>query len=194
MGIWYHDYHSSHYSGIAIIRPDWWVPYTLKLYIRAILFIPFRCNSRTIWNRSLSLQLGCLCCCFIKFACSKHPCLCIVFLRGGQVVLTSVLNLCLTCRNVDVATRQKYVNLVESVKEYGGTVHIFSSMHVSGDRECTTMLLWYALIIVLKVHNLTFVCTELAQLTGIAAILRFPLPELEDAEMDWTNPHFFATC
>jgi stalled ribosome rescue protein Dom34 len=56
-------------------------------------------------------------------------------------VLTSVLNICFTCRNVDVATRQKYVNLVESVKEYGGTVHIFSSLHVSGDRECTTMLL-----------------------------------------------------
>ncbi|GJN01461.1 hypothetical protein PR202_ga18730 [Eleusine coracana subsp. coracana] len=60
-------------------------------------------------------------------------------------------------RNADIATRQKYVNLVESVKKYGGTVHIFSSMHVSGD--------------------------QLAQLTGIAAILRFPLPDLEDIEM-----------
>ncbi|KAL6651563.1 hypothetical protein ACP70R_010488 [Stipagrostis hirtigluma subsp. patula] len=60
-------------------------------------------------------------------------------------------------RNADIATRQKYVNLVESVKKYGGTVHVFSSMHVSGD--------------------------QLAQLTGIAAILRFPLPDLEDIEM-----------
>ncbi|KAL6844110.1 hypothetical protein ACP4OV_025783 [Aristida adscensionis] len=60
-------------------------------------------------------------------------------------------------RNADIATRQKYVNLVESVKKYGGTVHVFSSMHVSGE--------------------------QLAQLTGIAAILRFPLPDLEDIEM-----------
>ncbi|KAF5732142.1 putative pelota [Tripterygium wilfordii] len=60
-------------------------------------------------------------------------------------------------RNADVETRKKYVNLVNSVKDSGGTVHIFSSMHVSGE--------------------------QLAQLTGIAAILRFPLPDLEDIEM-----------
>lgn len=53
--------------------------------------------------------------------------------------------------------RKKYVNLVNSVKGSGGTVHIFSSMHASGE--------------------------QLAQLTGVAAILRFPLPELEDIEM-----------
>lgn len=60
-------------------------------------------------------------------------------------------------RNSDVITRQKYVSLVNSVKNSGGTAHIFSSMHVSGE--------------------------QLAQLTGIAAILRFPLPDLEDIEM-----------
>ncbi|XVF41583.1 hypothetical protein PTKIN_Ptkin01aG0290900 [Pterospermum kingtungense] len=60
-------------------------------------------------------------------------------------------------RNSDVVTRLKYVNLVKSVKDSGGTAHIFSSMHVSGE--------------------------QLAQLTGIAAILRFPLPDLEDIEM-----------
>uniref|UniRef100_A0A7C9CQL6 Protein pelota homolog n=1 Tax=Opuntia streptacantha TaxID=393608 RepID=A0A7C9CQL6_OPUST len=60
-------------------------------------------------------------------------------------------------RSADIATRQKYVNLVKSVKDSGGTAHIFSSMHVSGE--------------------------QLAQLTGIAAILRFPLPDLEDMEM-----------
>lgn len=38
-------------------------------------------------------------------------------------------------RNSDIATRQKYVKFVESVKDSGGTVHIFSSMHVSGERE-----------------------------------------------------------
>ncbi|XP_042514410.1 protein PELOTA 1 isoform X2 [Macadamia integrifolia] len=60
-------------------------------------------------------------------------------------------------RNANVETRKQYVNLVSSVKDSGGTVHIFSSMHVSGE--------------------------QLAQLTGIAAILRFPLPDLEDIEM-----------
>lgn len=44
------------------------------------------------------------------------------------------------CRNTDIASRRKYVNLVESVKKYGGTVHIFSSMHVSGDREYTATI------------------------------------------------------
>ncbi|KFK29276.1 hypothetical protein AALP_AA7G112300 [Arabis alpina] len=60
-------------------------------------------------------------------------------------------------RNSDVKARKKYVNLVESVKDSGGEVFIFSSMHVSGE--------------------------QLAQLTGIAALLRFPLPDLEDIEM-----------
>ncbi|KAJ8562792.1 hypothetical protein K7X08_031244 [Anisodus acutangulus] len=60
-------------------------------------------------------------------------------------------------RSSDVATRKKYANLVDSVKDSGGTALIFSSLHVSGE--------------------------QLAQLTGIAAILRFPLPELEDIEM-----------
>ncbi|XP_060184763.1 protein PELOTA 1 [Lycium barbarum] len=60
-------------------------------------------------------------------------------------------------RSSDVASRKKYANLVDSVKGSGGTALIFSSMHVSGE--------------------------QLAQLTGIAAILRFPLPELEDIEM-----------
>lgn len=60
-------------------------------------------------------------------------------------------------RNSDIATRKKYIGLVNSVKEYGGSVHVFSSMHVSGE--------------------------QLAQLTGIAAILRFPLPDLDDIEM-----------
>jgi len=45
------------------------------------------------------------------------------------------MNILFTHRNADIATRRKYVNLVEGVKKYGGTVHIFSSMHVSGDRE-----------------------------------------------------------
>lgn len=38
-------------------------------------------------------------------------------------------------RSSDVATRKKYANLVDSVKDSGGTALIFSSMHVSGERE-----------------------------------------------------------
>ncbi|KAI3834360.1 hypothetical protein MKX03_030167 [Papaver bracteatum] len=60
-------------------------------------------------------------------------------------------------RNSDVQTRKKYVDLVDSVKDSAGNVHIFSSMHVSGE--------------------------QLTEMTGIAAILRFPLPDLEDIEM-----------
>ncbi|CAN6487259.1 unnamed protein product [Victoria cruziana] len=60
-------------------------------------------------------------------------------------------------RSCDIKTRRKYVNLMDSIKDSGGTAHVFSSMHVSGE--------------------------QLAQLTGIAAILRFPLPDLEDIDM-----------
>lgn len=61
-------------------------------------------------------------------------------------------------RAQDIETRRKYVRLVESVREQNGKVHIFSSMHVSGE--------------------------QLAQLTGCAAILRFPMPDLDDEPMD----------
>ncbi|CAH1998231.1 unnamed protein product [Acanthoscelides obtectus] len=59
-------------------------------------------------------------------------------------------------RCTDVSERKEYVRLVDSVKENGGDVKIFSSLHVSGE--------------------------QLDQLTGIAAILRFPMPELEDSD------------
>ena len=38
-------------------------------------------------------------------------------------------------RNSNTAERKRYVDLVKSVKDSGGTVHIFSSLHVSGERE-----------------------------------------------------------
>lgn len=38
-------------------------------------------------------------------------------------------------RNSDITTRQKFVKLVNSVKDSGGSVHVFSSMHVSGERK-----------------------------------------------------------
>lgn len=47
--------------------------------------------------------------------------------------------------------------LVDAVKGGGGEALIFSSMHVSGE--------------------------QLDKMTGVAALLRFPLPDLEDAEL-----------
>lgn len=58
----------------------------------------------------------------------------------------------------DIQQRKDYVAIVDSVRESGGEVRIFSSMHVSGE--------------------------QLDQLTGIAAILRFPMPELEDSDAE----------
>ncbi|CAG9817495.1 unnamed protein product [Phaedon cochleariae] len=58
----------------------------------------------------------------------------------------------------DVKLRKEYVRLVDSVRESGGDVKIFSSLHISGE--------------------------QLEQLTGIAAILRFPMPELEEEDSD----------
>ena len=63
-------------------------------------------------------------------------------------------------RNRDVEVRRRYTALVESVREAGGEVYVFSAMHASGE--------------------------QLQKLTGIAAVLRFPLPELEDAEIENT--------
>lgn len=60
-----------------------------------------------------------------------------------------------------IATRRRYVELVELVKASNGTVHIFSSAHVTGE--------------------------QLDQLTGVAAILRFPMEEEEDDVMDAEN-------
>jgi len=57
----------------------------------------------------------------------------------------------------NVAKRKKYADLVEGVREAGGEALVFSSMHVSGE--------------------------ALNNLSGVAAILRFPLPELEDQEL-----------
>jgi protein pelota len=74
-------------------------------------------------------------------------------------------------RSSKLSERQKYVALVESVKEHSGEVkydvsvllhcvslscRIFSSSHVSGE--------------------------QLGQMTGVAAILRFPLPELDELD------------
>jgi protein pelota len=57
-------------------------------------------------------------------------------------------------RAQDVSQRRKFVRIVDEVKEFGGDVKIFSSMHVSGEK--------------------------LEQLTGICAVLRFPMQELDE--------------
>jgi protein pelota len=56
-------------------------------------------------------------------------------------------------RAASLAERKKYVALVESVRENSGQVHIFSSLHTSGE--------------------------QLQRLSGIAVILRYPIPDLD---------------
>eukprot|EP00173_Palmaria_palmata_P004882 Plantae.Rhodophyta-Palmaria_palmata.ctg7578.p1 GENE.Plantae.Rhodophyta-Palmaria_palmata.ctg7578~~Plantae.Rhodophyta-Palmaria_palmata.ctg7578.p1 ORF type:complete len:399 (-),score=87.87 Plantae.Rhodophyta-Palmaria_palmata.ctg7578:318-1421(-) len=57
-------------------------------------------------------------------------------------------------RATDIATRKRYVKLVDSVKRDGGDVAIFSTQHVSGVR--------------------------LRDMSGVAALLRFPMPQIHD--------------
>jgi protein pelota len=61
-------------------------------------------------------------------------------------------------RSQNVGERRKWVAIVEEVKSSGGEVLIFSSIHESGK--------------------------QLDQLTGVAAILNFPLPETESEDED----------
>ncbi|PVU85631.1 hypothetical protein BB560_002232 [Smittium megazygosporum] len=57
-------------------------------------------------------------------------------------------------RSPDISKRKTYVNLVQSLSKTRSTVVIFSSLHVSGE--------------------------QLNQLTGVAAILNFPIPDLDE--------------
>jgi len=59
-------------------------------------------------------------------------------------------------RNSNIQTRKQYVTLVEGVRDNGGQVYLLSSMHVSGQ--------------------------QLQQVAGVAAILRFPLQDLDELE------------
>ncbi|XP_074643940.1 protein pelota homolog [Tubulanus polymorphus] len=61
-------------------------------------------------------------------------------------------------RSSDLEKRKRYVALVDSVRDNAGDVKIFSSLHVSGE--------------------------QLGQLSGVAAILRFPIPDPEDFSDD----------
>eukprot|EP01126_Amoeba_proteus_P041403 TRINITY_DN4452_c0_g1_i15.p1 TRINITY_DN4452_c0_g1~~TRINITY_DN4452_c0_g1_i15.p1 ORF type:complete len:120 (-),score=27.41 TRINITY_DN4452_c0_g1_i15:164-523(-) len=61
-------------------------------------------------------------------------------------------------RSQNIKTRATYVDLVQKARENGADVLIFSSLHVSG--------------------------SQLDQLSGIAAILRFPIQEQETSGDD----------
>lgn len=60
-------------------------------------------------------------------------------------------------RASDIKTRKKYVHLVEACRDAGAEVFVFSALHPSGE--------------------------ALGQLSGIAAILRYALPELDDLQV-----------
>eukprot|EP01087_Luapelamoeba_hula_P014035 TRINITY_DN4051_c0_g1_i2.p1 TRINITY_DN4051_c0_g1~~TRINITY_DN4051_c0_g1_i2.p1 ORF type:complete len:489 (-),score=140.36 TRINITY_DN4051_c0_g1_i2:26-1492(-) len=86
-------------------------------------------------------------------------------------------------RSADIAKRRKYIELTESVKSSGGNALIFSTLHVSGER---TFSLQHTHITHTTQHtphtyiHTQHTTTELKQLGGIAAILRFPLPEIDE--------------
>jgi len=84
----------------------------------------------------------------------------------------------------DIATRKRYVALVEAVKATGADVRIFSSLHVSGQRaQAYSDLMsfeFFPPFLFPDFLNRFFLGAELAQLTGAAAVLRFPLPGLDD--------------
>eukprot|EP01127_Copromyxa_protea_P010871 TRINITY_DN2695_c0_g1_i1.p1 TRINITY_DN2695_c0_g1~~TRINITY_DN2695_c0_g1_i1.p1 ORF type:complete len:403 (+),score=79.33 TRINITY_DN2695_c0_g1_i1:11-1219(+) len=61
-------------------------------------------------------------------------------------------------RSQDRKTRDTYVQLIQKARDSGAVVLVFSSLHISG--------------------------AQLDDLTGIAAILRFPMPNLEDSDND----------
>lgn len=61
-------------------------------------------------------------------------------------------------RSLDIEERRKYIGLVEEVKESGGEVEVFSSRHSAGQ--------------------------QLDEISGIAAILKFPVAELEELSDD----------
>lgn len=61
-------------------------------------------------------------------------------------------------RTADPIARKKYAALVDEIEAGGGKSVVFSGAHAAGE--------------------------QLTQLSGIAAILRFPLPQLEDMELE----------
>eukprot|EP00047_Mylnosiga_fluctuans_P011358 m.20910 g.20910 ORF g.20910 m.20910 type:complete len:117 (+) comp3572_c0_seq1:849-1199(+) len=65
-------------------------------------------------------------------------------------------------RSPDPALRRQYVGLVQDCRQAGADVRLFSSMHVSGE--------------------------QLGLLSGVAANLRYPMPEIEDLVVEDAAP------
>lgn len=76
---------------------------------------------------------------------------------AGQQAIDSLLVTDELFRASSPQVRRGYVDLVEDVRANGGTVYVFSSLHVSGQ--------------------------QLQQVSGVAAILRYPLPDLDELEL-----------
>jgi hypothetical protein len=85
-----------------------------------------------------------------------------VTLANEQLAIDELLVTDTLFKAADISTRQKYVALVDSVRENGGKVHVFSCLHVSG--------------------------VQLNLYTGIAATLRHPMPELDEISDDNFEP------
>jgi protein pelota len=79
-----------------------------------------------------------------------------VLTANEQVAIDQLLITDTMYRSNNFVERKKYVDLIDSVRENGGKVYKFSSLHVSGE--------------------------QLNNYTGIAAILRFPIPDIDEFE------------
>lgn len=89
-------------------------------------------------------------------------------------------------RSPSVVRRKQFVALVENVKAYGGEVLIFSSMHESGQREwCCFRYCDVHVFSEPKTDSTSCFCVraELNTMTGLAAILTYPL-DIEDVERE----------
>jgi len=75
-----------------------------------------------------------------------------------QLAVAELLITDTLCRSSDFAQRTKFVQLIDSVRKNGGRVFQFSSLHCTGE--------------------------QLNLYTGIAATLRFPLPDIAEEEED----------
>lgn len=61
---------------------------------------------------------------------------------------------CWFCRAQNVAQRKRFVKLVDSVRECGGDVKIFSSMHISGERKLLMLYQHLSITIILYIGNI----------------------------------------
>lgn len=66
---------------------------------------------------------------------SDHLFRCVIFILICVITRKNKIMKWFVYRSDNVDERKRYVRLVDSVKEYGGDVKIFSSMHISGERK-----------------------------------------------------------